>query len=125
VRTPGCFVANISDELYMPILNVGPQQPSPPKDLECVPKINHQPKQATSNFNTGRDIPAESPHYDRQRFIAGENQHITLIIAQHCQAPPCPAARTTQRGAHLPVQGPFRIRLGIPVLLCNHLHPEV
>jgi hypothetical protein len=57
VRTPGCFVANISDELYMPILNVGPQQPSPPKDLECVPKINHQPKQATSNFNTGRDIP--------------------------------------------------------------------
>ena len=28
MRTPGCFVANISDELYMPILNVGPQQPS-------------------------------------------------------------------------------------------------
>ena len=61
MRTPGCFVANISDELYMPILNVGPQQPSPPKDLECVPKINHQPKQATSNFNTGRDIPAPVP----------------------------------------------------------------
>jgi hypothetical protein len=46
----------------MPILNVGPQQPSPPKDLECVPKINHQPKQATSNFNTGRDIPQRAPH---------------------------------------------------------------
>jgi hypothetical protein len=26
---------------------------------------------------------AESPHHDRQRFIAGENQDITLILAQH------------------------------------------
>ena len=57
VRTPGCFVASISDELYGPILDAVPQQPSPPKDLECIQKIHHQPKQATSNFNTGWDIP--------------------------------------------------------------------
>lgn len=57
MRTPGCFLASISDELYGPILDAGPQQPSPPKDLECIQKINHQPKQATSNFNTDWDIP--------------------------------------------------------------------
>jgi len=61
VRTPGCFGASISDVLYGPILDAVPQQPSPPKDLECVPRINHQHNQATSNFNTGWDIPAKSP----------------------------------------------------------------
>jgi len=67
---------------------------------------------------------AESPHREGQRFIAGENQYMTLIIAQHGKAPVCPAAGTTQRGPHLPVQGPLRIRLGIPVLLRDYLHPE-
>jgi len=57
VRTPGCLVASISDELYGPILDAVHSQPSPPKDLECIQKINHQPKQATSNFNTDWDIP--------------------------------------------------------------------
>jgi hypothetical protein len=86
VRTPGCFVANISDELYMPILNVGPQQPSPPKDLECVPKINHQPKQATSNFNTGRDIPDCAPYPMRPGYAGYEPKYARSLPG--AQEPP-------------------------------------
>ena len=58
MRTPGCFVSSISDELYGPILDAVPAQPSSTKDLECIQNINHQTNQTTSNFNTGWDIPA-------------------------------------------------------------------
>jgi hypothetical protein len=54
---PGCFANSISDELYGPILDAVPSQPSPQEILERISKINHQPKQAISSFNNGWDIP--------------------------------------------------------------------
>ena len=61
MRTPGCFVASISDELYGPILDAVTSQPSQPENLECIQIINHQPKQTTSGFNNEWDIPPPDP----------------------------------------------------------------
>jgi hypothetical protein len=57
MRTPGCFVASISDELYGPILDAVPSQPSPTNNLERIQRFNHPPTEASSIFNTGWDIP--------------------------------------------------------------------
>lgn len=59
MRTPGCFVASISDELYGPILAAVPAQPSPTENLECIQIIKHQTNKTTSGFNNGWDIPTQ------------------------------------------------------------------
>ena len=70
MRTPGCFVSSISDELYGPILDAVPSQPSPTKNLERIQRFNHQSTEASSNFNTGWGIPPDRGEFHSQGIAA-------------------------------------------------------